>query len=355
MRKSIVNISLIALLAGCATATVPLNSNQANEDLNSEFFDDEYVADKKVNVDIEQLETNSKTTAEKIAEEVKSDANEKVAPVADKVSTEVQTAMDTAIYKGTPSATYKVGDPYKIDGVWYFPYEDYYYAEVGQASWYGAEDNGNLTANGEVFDSVALTAAHRTLPMPSVVRVTNVSNGKNVVVKVNDRGPFARDRIIDLSQAAAERLGFVKDGHSTVKVEILPEESKALKAELLNKKNDIANGPVVEMPVAEKVMEKPVVEEPVSFEQHQEVVPAKVVEATPMVNTDHYIQMGAFGNHMNADSLARRLQSAGHNVVTENTASGLTKVKVVGFDSKAAAKSAIDSLENQGFGRGFAR
>lgn len=349
MRKSIVNISLIALLAGCATATVPLNSNQANEDLNSEFFDGEYVADKKVNVDIEQLETNTKTTAEKIAEEAKKDASKKV----EKVSSEVDKAMDTAVYKGTPTATYKVGDPYKIDGVWYFPYEDYYYAEVGQASWYGSEDNGNFTANGEVFDSSALTAAHRTLPMPSVVRVTNVSNGKSVVVKVNDRGPFARDRIIDLSQAAAERLDFVKDGHSTVKVEILPEESKALKAELLNK--GTAKAPVVEMQVEDKVVEQPKVSEPVSFEQHTPVVEEVKKPVSPVMNTDHYVQMGAFGNHMNADALARRLSDAGHNVVTEKTASGLTKVKVVGFDSKAAAKSMINTLQNQGFGKGFAR
>ncbi|MCT4553027.1 MAG: septal ring lytic transglycosylase RlpA family protein [Alphaproteobacteria bacterium] len=261
--------------------------------------------------------------------------------------------MDTAVYKGTPTATYKVGDPYKIDGVWYFPYEDYYYAEVGQASWYGSEDNGNFTANGEVFDSSALTAAHRTLPMPSVVRVTNVSNGKSVVVKVNDRGPFARDRIIDLSQAAAERLDFVKDGHSTVKVEILPEESKALKAELLNK--GTAKAPVVEMQVEDKVVEQPKVSEPVSFEQHTPVVEEVKKPVSPVMNTDHYVQMGAFGNHMNADALARRLSDAGHNVVTEKTASGLTKVKVVGFDSKAAAKSMINTLQNQGFGKGFAR
>ncbi|MBR1544321.1 MAG: septal ring lytic transglycosylase RlpA family protein [Alphaproteobacteria bacterium] len=100
--------------------------------------------------------------------------------------------------------TYKIGNPYLIDGVSYYPHEDYNYSEIGMASWYGPQFSGGKTANGEIFDETKFTAAHRTLPMPSLVRVTNLENGISMNLKVNDRGPYARDRIIDLSSAAAE-------------------------------------------------------------------------------------------------------------------------------------------------------
>lgn len=126
---------------------------------------------------------------------------------------------------------YKVGKPYAIQGKTYYPAEDYTYSEIGVASWYGPGFHGKRTANGEVFDMNALTAAHRTLPMPSMVRVTNLDNGRSIVLRVNDRGPFARDRILDVSRRAAQLLGFLKQGTAKVKVEILPEESMTLKAQ----------------------------------------------------------------------------------------------------------------------------
>jgi rare lipoprotein A len=123
---------------------------------------------------------------------------------------------------------YKIGDPYQIDGVWYYPQVDYAYRETGIASWYGPKFDGNLTANGEVFDQYGLTAAHRTLPMPSLVRVTNLENGRSIVVRVNDRGPFKNGRIIDLSTRAAQLLGFQRIGTAKVLVEILEPESRQL-------------------------------------------------------------------------------------------------------------------------------
>ena len=101
---------------------------------------------------------------------------------------------------------YKVGTPYQIDGVWYYPAEDFAYEETGIASWYGEQFHAKETANGEVFDLNALTAAHRTLPMPSIVQVTNLENGRPLHLRVNDRGPFARGRIIDVSRRAVARL-----------------------------------------------------------------------------------------------------------------------------------------------------
>ena len=124
--------------------------------------------------------------------------------------------------RAVSSGTYKLGNPYQIGGVWYYPKEEWDYTETGIASWYGPGFHGLSTANGEVFDENDVTAAHRTLPLPSVVRVTNLSNGRSLVVRVNDRGPFAHGRIIDLSRRSAQLLGMEAQGTAKVRVEVMP-------------------------------------------------------------------------------------------------------------------------------------
>jgi rare lipoprotein A len=128
----------------------------------------------------------------------------------------------------TKSGRYKVGKPYQISEVWYYPKVDYAYVETGIGSWYGPQFDGRDTANGETFDMNNVSAAHRTLPLPSIVRVVNLENGRALNVRVNDRGPFARGRIIDLSRRAAQLLGFEKQGTAKVRVEILAPESRRL-------------------------------------------------------------------------------------------------------------------------------
>ncbi|MFN4282888.1 MAG: septal ring lytic transglycosylase RlpA family protein, partial [Alphaproteobacteria bacterium] len=135
----------------------------------------------------------------------------------------------------TAGGVYKVGTPYQIAGVWYYPAVDYEYDETGIASWYGQDFHGKVTANGEPYDMNAMTAAHRTLPMPSLVQVTNLENGRSVTLRINDRGPFARGRIIDLSRRAAQLLGVEKQGTAKVRVQILAEESRILAAQLTGK------------------------------------------------------------------------------------------------------------------------
>jgi len=120
-----------------------------------------------------------------------------------------------------PSPHFKVGKPYKINGQWYRPAVDPTYDRTGVASWYGDDFHGRPTANGEVFDMRRMTAAHTTLPLPSMVEVTNLENGRQAVVRVNDRGPFAHNRIIDLSREAARALGFEKQGLAKVRVRYL--------------------------------------------------------------------------------------------------------------------------------------
>lgn len=135
-----------------------------------------------------------------------------------------------ATWSGTQetAGTYKVGNPYTVSGVRYYPREDFRLVETGIASWYGPNFHGKKTANGEIYNQNDLTAAHRTLQMPSIVRVTNLENGRSVVLRVNDRGPFKRGRIIDVSKRGAELLGFINNGTARVRVEVLEKESRQI-------------------------------------------------------------------------------------------------------------------------------
>jgi rare lipoprotein A len=135
------------------------------------------------------------------------------------------TATTHAAPAQSGKGAYKVGSPYQIDGTWYYPAEDFDYDETGIASWYGEAFHGKYTANGEIFDLNAVTAAHRTLPMPTIVEVTNLDNGRRIQVRVNDRGPYARGRIIDLSRRSAQLLGFEGQGTAKVRVRILVPET----------------------------------------------------------------------------------------------------------------------------------
>ncbi|WP_444940877.1 septal ring lytic transglycosylase RlpA family protein [Microbulbifer sp. ZKSA004] len=112
--------------------------------------------------------------------------------------------------------------PYKVNGVTYRVRNDVKgYKEVGQASWYGTKFHGRRTANGEVYNMYAMSAAHKTLPLPSYAKVTNLDNGRSIIVRVNDRGPFVHGRIIDLSYTAAQKLGYIDKGIARVEVEAL--------------------------------------------------------------------------------------------------------------------------------------
>ena len=114
-----------------------------------------------------------------------------------------------------------VGKPYAENGRWYFPAYDPDYDRVGTASWYGAKYHGRPTASGEIYNMYQMTTAHPTLPMPSRVRVTNLGNGRSIVLRVNDRGPFNKGRLIDVSRAAARALGFERQGLARVRVRYL--------------------------------------------------------------------------------------------------------------------------------------
>jgi rare lipoprotein A len=222
-----------------------------------------------------------------------------------------------------PSAgVYKIGQPYQVDNIWYYPREQPDYDETGIASWYGPTFYGHRTANGEMYDGSALTAAHQTLPMPVNVRVTNLDNGKSLVVRVNDRGPYARGRIIDLSKRAAELLDVVETGTARVRVtyigradingappqETPPEIASALPAAPIAKVDAEALGSVPGATVAPqgKVNKMPTASIPAQlFADNQP--DGKVTRVAVPRETRLYIQLGAFSKLVNAKALLAKV------------------------------------------------
>lgn len=230
----------------------------------------------------------------------------------------------------SPGGLYKVGSPYQIAGTWYYPREDFDYRETGIASWYGPGFHNKTTANGETYNSEDLTAAHRTLPMPSVVRVTNLENGRTIKVRINDRGPFARGRIIDVSRRAAELLGFEHQGTAKVMVEIVEDESRQLASAALNG-TAVASAPravplvaVTAEPLAGTAPASPSVQPgsgqtALAVTNSSDIRPSEltngsdvVVVGRPATSTDIYVQAGAFTNFDNANRLRARLAALGN-------------------------------------------
>lgn len=283
---------------------------------------------------------------------------------------------------------YKVGTPYLIDGQEYYPQENFEYTEVGVASWYGPGFHTKQTANGEQFDQNELTAAHRTLQMPSLVRVTNLDNGRSVVLRVNDRGPYSRGRIIDVSSRAADLLGFKGKGTAKVRVETLPAESRRIAEDARAGKDtrgyEIAlngnprpaqpNQPVTLYPSqtaisvqttsaddtmgaarlasVEAVSLDPSRLQPVPghIASDGRFMPSPVVTQKPVVSTNIFVQAGAFSDSANAQRLSDRLASLGSAKVYPTTVSGKSfyRVRIGPFASVAHADAALGQVLTSG-------
>ncbi len=254
------------------------------------------------------------------------------------------------------NGVYKIGDPYQVGSIWYRPQENDNYKEVGIASWYGPEFHKGVTANGETYNMHMMTAAHRTLPLPSVVKVTNLDNGLSVLVRVNDRGPFVNNRIIDLSKAAAEKLDFIDSGTAKVKVEIMKDESKALKAKILANGGKVVGGaPIVEM--QEKQDDKePLVLVPsanstvAAVEEAPIFEPQKVKMTTP-VTRGFFVQLGAFKDYDNAMAVQSRFTKAGSTVIVplEKNGTTLYRVRIGPYQEANQAVGAMDTVEKMGY------
>lgn len=250
--------------------------------------------------------------------------------------------MQSEPSSATARGEYKVGNPYQIRGVWYYPKVDYDYRETGIASWYGPNFHGRPTANGERFDMNALSAAHRTLPLPSFVQVTNLENGRRLVLRVNDRGPFAHGRIIDVSRRAAEMLGFKIQGTARVRVSILAAESRAVAARMQGESQVVmADAPIAvdgmpkdsvsseSLPLPPGGIAAPsatpnrsVLPQPAPARSRAEPTvtvsggpvegpPVGLVSTVPVQPTQMFVQAGAYGLFENANRVRMRLSRLG--------------------------------------------
>lgn len=272
---------------------------------------------------------------------------------------------------------YKVGKPYEVSGEWYYPRENYSYDETGIASWYGQGFHGERTANGEIFNKDELTAAHPTLPMPSLARVTNLDNGRSIVVRINDRGPFEKGRLIDVSQRGADLLGFEKTGTAKVRVQVLADESKAIADAMRHYGSpapiQVASAPQAEQPpppmetapiagVSSQELEPPpsntvqTAPKPVHTTAaiHQQLVQTQPVpQVVQLPVTSHnriFVQAGAFKNRDNATRLQQHLAAVGHATVSEAAVNGVKfyRVRVGPIADVAQADGALKRVTHAG-------
>jgi rare lipoprotein A len=271
---------------------------------------------------------------------------------------------------------FKTGSPYKIKGRYYTPKETYNGSETGIASWYGPGFHGKMTANGEIFNRYELTAAHRTLQMPSIVRVTNLSNGKSIIVRVNDRGPFAHDRIIDLSDKAAEILDMKHKGTARVRVDVLEKPSRQVAsaaragkstrgAEMALNRGQSLDGDMplqIAKPVTKPYSTRPVVRQaqlspqPRMFDdiivkQVNAAEPARKPRQVIAVKENVFVQAGVFENEDNAMTMKMALYNIAEPVSIHRADVGgvnMYRVKIGPVNSKIKADEIVSTLQKQG-------
>jgi rare lipoprotein A len=241
--------------------------------------------------------------------------------------------VDTAALIAGDSEHQKVGNAYTVAGQRFVPQRDDDYDAVGIASWYGPTFHGRPTANGEVFDQNAMTAAHTTLPIPSIVEVTNLENGRQVVVRVNDRGPFVDDRLIDLSRAAADQLGYRSNGLARVRVRYLGPAYPAAGAPDPGYQLADIGGPDT-VPALEDVA------------RDAPFTPAW----QPPTGEGLTVQAGAFSDLTNANSFASRISGAGDVWVQAAEIGGRTLYRVFlgHWTDRSSADAARSRLANYG-------
>ena len=297
----------------------------------------------------------------------------------------------SGVSTATPQrGTYKVGSPYTIEGVVYTPKEEFNRVETGVASWYGPGFHGKSTANGERYDQSDRTAAHRTLQMPSIVRVTNLENGQSTVVRINDRGPFARSRVIDLSRTAAEELDVVGKGTARVRIEQLQAESLAVKEVALSGGGpaeqhaalaQLSSGrraPAAQPRAVEVASAPPPPPSPAPPPQQQPSqmvwtrgpqqgvmetnagVPVNGVTVASLASTTSpapmaggfYVQTGAFSTAENAERQRDAVRSYGSTEVSQGSAGGrdVFRVRLGPYTTPDAAGIVADRLKRSGYG-----
>ena len=232
----------------------------------------------------------------------------------------------------------KIGKPYQVAGVWYTPADDQDYDEVGLASWYGAQFHGAPTANGEIFDMDRIGAAHKTLPLPCYVEVTSLDTGRTILVRVNDRGPYVTNRIIDLSRRSAQLLGTERLGVVRVRVRrVTPSDADRLELRW--------GRPAPERPYA-SATELAALNQRFANRPPDPVAPPRVAAAVPDAAVPvggYFIQVTAVSGRPRAEEIAEmvggRIEPAG----------ALWRVRMGPYKSEAEATSALAQVKSDGY------
>ena len=204
---------------------------------------------------------------------------------------------------------YKVGKPYQIEGKTFYPKESFDYLESGVASWYGPNFHGKKTANGEIFNMNLLTAAHKTLQLPSLVKVTNIENNRSLILRVNDRGPFVKNRIIDVSKKAALILGFQKNGTANVIVEYYG------KAKI--------------------------------YDNNGKIIKHKNITSKEKYKKSFYIRIGLFSKITNVEKIKSQLKNFGSVELNKNQSGYI--VLLGPFENKSYTERVLSNLKEKGF------
>lgn len=308
-----------------------------------------------------------------------------------------------------PNPRFKIGSPYSAEGVQYTPKIMPAYKEEGLASWYGDDFHSKLTANGELFDKTRMTGAHKTLPLPSIVDVTNLENGKKVKIRINDRGPFVKGRIVDVSEKAAKELGFFGQGSAKVMVELdreasikaldsIPvsreirelivnqyasqsskESAEVVKPTLQKSEGSTSSPEEIQQPAQPAQVTSTTItntpssqpSQPLAAEQNQKPKSLRIAEAlgkttatvtqpattqTPAATPgERFVQIGSFKNKTEAESVVAKLTDFSNSRIEEAVVNGQTyyRVKIGGYVSGTETESALASLKAKGFKDAF--
>jgi rare lipoprotein A len=278
--------------------------------------------------------------------------------------------------RGSPpptSGAHGTNAPYQVGGRWYYPHAQPGYDEVGLASWYGAKFHNHTTANGEIFNQDGFSAAHPTLPLPSVIEVTNLANGRRVRVRLNDRGPFVDGRILDLSRAAAAELGFEQEGVARVRVRYIgpapplasgvmlaaapvravpersesspPEPQRAPAPTPILPPYETAGVQPASAPAAPSMTSGPPAIQPPPAPRPPPVPAALAPSLT------YTVQAATFRSRENAERAAAMLGDAGRTSIQPIEAGGVTlyRVMVIGFPDEESAAEAWVHVRDAGF------
>lgn len=252
-------------------------------------------------------------------------------------------AIPNAVPKNEPLHRY-ANRPYVALGKTYTPLTFVgNFKERGIASWYGKKFNGERTSSGETYDMYAMTAAHPTLPIPSYARVTNTANQKSVIVRINDRGPFLHDRVIDLSYTAAYKLGILGEGSADVEVESLGANASITP--------EIAREPVLSQPLESGVPTVPVATITAPVMAASVDSPPVALASLASSATDVYLQLGAFESKQNAESFLARMRTelanTGKQFKLSTTKDGLVRVHIGPYASQSEARSSAEGMQGK--------